>query len=283
MTAAPRCRVSMVARMGVAGGIAVLLLVVSALGVLPPGYEDELYCPASHCLRPAADIPAGWSGPATSFWECASLYKPTQRPRAWGSQLGEEVRETLLADGYHMAECYKTADQRGANAAGLEVEVGIPEVGVDPVAEIRAAAETLPEELRSKLTEVLGHGEKPEAGLPEAQPPKLMESNSGLLYLGLFAISALALFYNFGFGKQSQQAQATPDQKASLEAARKLRLDKLEKETEDIRQTDEWKARQQAAKDEVDGKSIKPEHRRAAAEMGRCGGKSDQTMRGGLR
>merc|ERR1719240_1142056 len=83
--------------------------------------------------------------------------------------------------------------------------------------------------------------------------------------------------------KPAAPSMPTQDQKARMEEARKRQLDRLQKEADDYSQTDEWKAREQAAKDEVDGKYIKPEHRKAGKEMGRPGGSASKTIGVGKR
>lgn len=65
------------------------LPVVQVLAALPPGYEDELYCPPGFCMLDKK-MPAGFCGPRTAFWEC--YHKETGERRkvvAWGSNHGE--------------------------------------------------------------------------------------------------------------------------------------------------------------------------------------------------
>ena len=82
------------------GGFAVLL----ASAVLPPGYEDELYCPDGHCLK---RIRVGQVGPRSKLHICVgrgpNALGPTP-PVPWGSKVGEEKKSELLAQGMVKAE-----------------------------------------------------------------------------------------------------------------------------------------------------------------------------------
>ena len=50
------------------------MLALSALvaGALPPGYEDEAWCPPDHCIR-AIPQESGFVGPQSMFVECAHI------------------------------------------------------------------------------------------------------------------------------------------------------------------------------------------------------------------
>ena len=50
------------------------MLALSALvaGALPPGYEDEAWCPPDHCIRAIPQEP-GFVGPQSMFVECAHI------------------------------------------------------------------------------------------------------------------------------------------------------------------------------------------------------------------
>ena len=50
------------------------MLALSALvaGALPPGYEDEAWCPPDHCIRATPQEP-GFLGPRSMFVECAHI------------------------------------------------------------------------------------------------------------------------------------------------------------------------------------------------------------------
>eukprot|EP00933_Yihiella_yeosuensis_P044378 TRINITY_DN39484_c0_g1_i1.p1 TRINITY_DN39484_c0_g1~~TRINITY_DN39484_c0_g1_i1.p1 ORF type:complete len:562 (-),score=104.22 TRINITY_DN39484_c0_g1_i1:167-1852(-) len=84
---------------------------------LPPGHEDELYCPEDRCLQPKKDVPPGFTGPRTSFFECV-FYKPGDEgkpvsPTGWGHLVGEEVKNSLKDRGYHVTTCAETAAAAG--------------------------------------------------------------------------------------------------------------------------------------------------------------------------
>lgn len=84
-----------------------LLLAISSTcrAALPPGYDEELYCPRGTCLR-RKEQPLGWTGPRSSFHEC---FEPAtgelQQPRAWGANLGSERREELRSTGHTQHIC----------------------------------------------------------------------------------------------------------------------------------------------------------------------------------
>ena len=90
----------------------VALAALAALGLasaaLPPGYQDELYCPPMSCLRPKRGVPAGFTGPQVAFKECfhsLSKHGDTSAPKPWGFKVGEEVKQELLAAKYHLHKC----------------------------------------------------------------------------------------------------------------------------------------------------------------------------------
>ena len=95
-----------------------------AKAALPPGYEDEQYCKAGHCLM-EAEMPENrrtLSGPQHRFLLCVPISeflsehlqhhhtKPTFNPRKyphpipWGSNIVVQVKERLLEQGYIQAE-----------------------------------------------------------------------------------------------------------------------------------------------------------------------------------
>jgi hypothetical protein len=84
-----------------------LLLLAVSLGeaALPPGFDEELYCPPGSCLRDK-EQPDGWVGPASSFHEC---YEETSgditEPQAWGEQLSADAKSQLLRSGYTRWVC----------------------------------------------------------------------------------------------------------------------------------------------------------------------------------
>ena len=63
---------------------------------LPPGLDEELYCPPGSCLRDK-EQPDGWVGPKSSFHECYDEASgDVTEPQAWGEQMGVEVKSQLL-------------------------------------------------------------------------------------------------------------------------------------------------------------------------------------------
>jgi hypothetical protein len=90
--------------------LSVLALLGLAVCALPPGYEEELYCPSYMCLK-RKEQPPGWTGPRAAFHECCEEGSgKIAPPHAWGVKVGEEVKDQLLRDGWHSAKC---AQQKG--------------------------------------------------------------------------------------------------------------------------------------------------------------------------
>mmetsp|Transcript_8504 Transcript_8504/g.20516 ORF Transcript_8504/g.20516 Transcript_8504/m.20516 type:complete len:141 (-) Transcript_8504:319-741(-) len=103
-----------------------LSLVDVARAVLPPGYEDELFCPPGYC-KVEKQMDPGFCGPASAFVEC---FHPDsndrKKPVPWGSQShSPEDKEGLLQSG-HTSEnwCaedvvakYKSVASSGAEAS----------------------------------------------------------------------------------------------------------------------------------------------------------------------
>ena len=92
---------------------------------LPPGYEDELYCPVDMCLAPVHQ-PRGWSGPRTLFFKCVSvvpLAESSEKPIGWGILKGEDFRTKLMQNGWVIAKACldkkKPAITSGLFIAGL--------------------------------------------------------------------------------------------------------------------------------------------------------------------
>ena len=78
-----------------------------ASAVLPPGYEDELYCPSNSCLR-RRKMQHGFAGPRSAFHECwcqedGSIVKP----KSWGAKIDPTVKEKLLQDKWHGGTCHR--------------------------------------------------------------------------------------------------------------------------------------------------------------------------------
>mmetsp|Transcript_88035 Transcript_88035/g.142485 ORF Transcript_88035/g.142485 Transcript_88035/m.142485 type:complete len:107 (+) Transcript_88035:94-414(+) len=87
----------------------VVVLAAFAAGALPPGYEDELFCPPGGCLR-RKEVKSGMVGPRTLFHECVSMSDSTQgmgAPLPWGSKIDQAIRDKYLTDGYTTTVCKK--------------------------------------------------------------------------------------------------------------------------------------------------------------------------------
>jgi hypothetical protein len=88
--------------------LAVLLALIPCLAsaALPPGYQDKLLCGAGQCRRPnKLFVASGMVGPQSLFVECLALATgEVTAVKTWGKKTGV-VLETLIADGFHEAEC----------------------------------------------------------------------------------------------------------------------------------------------------------------------------------
>jgi len=82
--------------------------------VLPPGYEDELYCPEHMCLKHDPLLPRGFCGPKTMLYICAPALGLTGNltsvhPKGWGDKIDVSVKEKWMSDGWRLAkECIAT-------------------------------------------------------------------------------------------------------------------------------------------------------------------------------
>ena len=85
--------------------LAVLSLLHSASAALPPGFEDEIYCPPEFCLRDRPEN-EGMAGPMSMFYEC---FNPTtskvEAIQTWGSNEGDGAKQKLESDGFHRKRC----------------------------------------------------------------------------------------------------------------------------------------------------------------------------------
>ena len=77
----------------------------TAFAALPPGYEDEIYCPEGFCLADRANMKPGLTGPRTMFLECRNQKRETRRPVGWGSKVDMDYKIQLLSNGYHTLRC----------------------------------------------------------------------------------------------------------------------------------------------------------------------------------
>ena len=85
---------------------------------LPPGYEDELYCPENMCLKRASHL-RSWSGPKTMFFVCVHIESgASAHPRGWGDEIDTSVKEKWVSEGWKLAqECDKNQNQTNKNDA----------------------------------------------------------------------------------------------------------------------------------------------------------------------
>ena len=81
-----------------------LFLVSIITAALPPGYEEELYCPADKCLANKPRRP-GWSGPKAAFHRCCNKVDPDSPPLSWGVKKGNDLKEKWLSEGCHQDVC----------------------------------------------------------------------------------------------------------------------------------------------------------------------------------
>ena len=78
---------------------------LACLAVLPPGYEEELFCPPEMCLKQRRHV-MGWSGPRAAAHECCDPFTgQTSPPHAWGYRVDAEIRRGLLAHDWHSNQC----------------------------------------------------------------------------------------------------------------------------------------------------------------------------------
>ncbi len=86
-----------------------LLLAVMVLGVLsalPPGFDEEVFCPDRMCIRKLPKLRKSLTGPKAMFLECFNpSTKETCRPRVWGVKLEKEYRDSLVRDKWHSDKC----------------------------------------------------------------------------------------------------------------------------------------------------------------------------------
>jgi len=98
-----------------------------AHAALPPGFEEELFCPPDACLRRRTRLP-GWSGPRSDFHECAYPALPGTKPtcpRSWGVKVGAEVRQDLVDRGWHTNVCEHARVIAPHEAPGTVVQISL--------------------------------------------------------------------------------------------------------------------------------------------------------------
>lgn len=83
-------------------------LAATAAAVLPPGYEDELWCPRGTC-KARRPHQSGFAGPASAFYDCrpegSSASNVVVKPTGWGFRLPAEDRERLISEHYTQDDC----------------------------------------------------------------------------------------------------------------------------------------------------------------------------------
>jgi hypothetical protein len=99
-----------------------LFLVSVITAALPPGYEEELYCPANKCLA-ANPKPSGWSGPRAAFHKCCNKVDPDSPPLSWGVKKGNDLKQRWLAEGCHQDVCIDGAcdAEQAKHSIGLSI------------------------------------------------------------------------------------------------------------------------------------------------------------------
>jgi len=143
---------------------------------LPPGEEDELYCPEGTCLGPK-EVEDGMTGPRTMFVECRHLdgEMEPELVTGWGVNKGQDMKDGLLGDGFHMNRCEETGDEDvEGDEDNLNEEMVDQNLDVDdenleeeissPVKELPTATEDLPEP-----DEILGGHEPDQVEIDEEE------------------------------------------------------------------------------------------------------------------
>lgn len=250
---------------------AMLLLVVAASGLkLPPGIEDEIFCPDAYCRSrkdtpsgssrgtpipdpPYQEMPAGFAGPKRSFWEClreadhADDRVPSRlRPITWGrfSDLltdalpsPQEARAMLVKSGHHSRLC---AQESKTEAAEPESSSEAEEAQANSGDE--ATGDTAPLPSRPDATE-------------DGGPPMWQ------VIAAIAVIGATAMKFRSAQASRAADAWAAQSQ-GGREEARKRQLERFEREAKERAATPEWRATQKEAEREAKGAVIMPEHRK---------------------
>lgn len=90
----------------------IALITPFALAALPPGYDEEVFCPHQMCLRKKR-VRRGFTGPRAMFLECFDPEtKQTCRPRVWGVKVETAYKDSLLRDRWHTDKCPEDEERR---------------------------------------------------------------------------------------------------------------------------------------------------------------------------
>ena len=96
-----------------------LALPALAAGALPPGYEDEAWCPPDHCIR-ATPQPEGFAGPQSMFWECAHIETGEAAAAFWtGARVNAVPRPGWIKVKSSLDESFQTIECGTSTAAVL--------------------------------------------------------------------------------------------------------------------------------------------------------------------
>ncbi len=115
-----------------------LLFMQCAMAALPPGFDEEIYCPEKMCLQKRSSIKQnirrwrGITGPRAMFLECIDLVsKKTCRPRVWGVKLDQEYKDSLLRGKWHMENCTssKERDEEANKLRRMDILNGYVQIG----------------------------------------------------------------------------------------------------------------------------------------------------------
>lgn len=99
-----------------------IFLVATTMAVLPPGYEDELFCPPQTCLA-SREVRPGLSGPRPMFYQCCNESTGVHiTPKAWGNKLSLSYRESLINEGWHELECPEGVCQTDTRTLSARIE-----------------------------------------------------------------------------------------------------------------------------------------------------------------
>ena len=93
--------------------ICALIIIISIThAALPPGYEDELYCPPGNCLIVNPRHKKGWCGPRTQYYvcihrdECAhhdETPATITHPKGWGNLMEQSIKDEIISSGLVLA------------------------------------------------------------------------------------------------------------------------------------------------------------------------------------